>query len=146
MDVAEELLDVDRTIDRSYVERRLDDWRARVGALYADIAGWLPPELSLAEGVKVPILEDLMSRFEVPQQAIPSKVLLKRGTLVGRIEPRGLWIVGANGRVDLILPDHHSIIVDRAQSFDLPEWVIMPLRDRLDRKPLSIATFRASLG
>ncbi len=42
MDVAEELLDLDHTVDRAYVERRLDDWFGRVDRLYADIESWLP--------------------------------------------------------------------------------------------------------
>lgn len=145
MDVAEELLDVDHTVDRAYVERRLKDWRARVDRLYADIEAWLPATWSMADGHGVPILEDLMLKFGVPQQTVPAKILLRKGRQAGRIEPRGLWIIGANGRVDLILPDRHSIIVDRAESFEHPRWTIMPLRDRLRREPLSAESLKASL-
>ena len=146
MDVAEELLDLDRSIDRSYVERRLIDWHRRLDALYADIQTWLPVGWSMSDGGSVSILEDLMVRFDVPRQALPRKDLFHHGTRVGRIEPRGLWIIGANGRVDMILSAEHSIIVDRAQSFDLPQWTITPLRDRLKGRPLTVDSFRAHLA
>lgn len=137
MDVAEELLDVDHTIDRAYVERRLDDWRMRVGNLYADIRAWLPAAWSMVDGPAVPILEDLMLRFDVPQQMIPTKTLLRDGTKAGRLEPRGLWIIGANGRVDIVLPNAHYIVVDRTDSFEAPNWQVASILARREQRPLN---------
>lgn len=146
MDVADELLDIDHTIDRAYVERRLDDWRTRIDRLYGDIESWLPANWSMASGAGVSIREDLMLRFAVAEQTLPTKTLLRSGVRAGRIEPRGLWIIGANGRLDLISTTHHSIIVDRAESFERPQWIIMPLRDRLRREPLTADSLKARLG
>lgn len=145
MDVAEELIDSEDRIDRRYVERRLDDWVQRLEALYASISGWLPSVWSIADGESVPIHEELMERYDVPERRLPSKALLKDGQRAGRLLPRGLWIIGANGRLDLILPSRHSIIVDRAQSFEQPQWTIMPLRDRLKTQPLTEESFMAGL-
>ena len=133
MDVAEELLDVDHTVDRAYVERRLDDWRARIDRLYADIAGWLPAGWSMAVGGEVLIHEDLMMRFGVPAQALPSKNMYQHGEMAGRIEPRGLWIIGANGRIDIILGDRHYLIIDRAESFERPNWRVSSITARRDQ-------------
>lgn len=146
MDVAEELIDSDDRVDRRYVERRLDDWCRRLDALYASIGGWLPSDWSIADGESVSLREELMEKHGIPERRLPSKVLLKDGQAAGRLLPRGLWIIGANGRLDLILPARHSIIVDRAQSFDRPEWTIMPLRDRLKTRPLTADSFKAGLA
>ena len=49
------------------------------------------------------IYEDMMQRFDVPAQHFPIRSLLRHDDVVGRLEPRGLWIIGANGRFDLNL-------------------------------------------
>lgn len=137
MDVAEELLDVDRTIDRRYIERRLDDWRARLDRLYGDIETWLPEGWSMRDGDAVPIHEDLMTKFDVLPQTVASKDLSLRGERAGRIEPRGLWIIGANGRVDIILVDRHYLLIDRAESFEKPDWQVSSIRERRDLRRLT---------
>ncbi len=137
MDVAEELLDVDHTVDRAYVERRLDDWRMRIDRLFSDIEKWLPIAWSMTDGCGVSIHEDLMMRFDVPRQTLPSKHLLWQGTNVGRIEPRGLWIIGANGRIDIVLSSRHYLVVDRAESFEAPDWQVSPITARRDQSRLT---------
>ena len=146
MDVAEELLDVDHTVDRAYVERRLQDWRARLDRLYADIATWLPPDWSMAEGGRVSIHEDLMLRHDVAPQTLPSKTLKRAGMPAGRIQPRGLWIIGANGRVDIILPAAHYIVVDRAESFETSNWQIAPIMARREERRLTRDVMAQILG
>ena len=145
MDVAEELLENDHTIDPAYVERRLAERRTRVGNLDAGIQAWSPAAWSREDGQPVPILEDPMLRFDVPRQMIPTQTLLRDGTKAGRPELRGLCIIGANRRLDLITPSHHATIVERAESFERPKCTIMPPRDRLKREPLTAETLKASL-
>ena len=135
MDVAEELLDLDHTVDRSYVERRLEDWLQRLDRLYADIESWLPDGWAMADDGTVQIYEDLMQRFDVPAQTLSVKVLLRRRVPTGRVEPRGLWIIGANGRVDLILPDAHYLIIDRVDSFEPSNWQVASLLRRREQRP-----------
>ncbi len=134
MDVTEELLDLDHTIDRAYVQRRLEDWSHRLLNLYADIENWLPIGWAGGDGGTIEINEDLMRRFDVPAQEFPIKALFHHGAPAGRIEPRGLWIVGANGRVDLILPSAHYLIVDRAESFEPSDWQVTTLIKRRDQR------------
>ena len=137
MDVAEELLDVDHTVDRAYVERRLQDWRTRLDRLYADIAAWLPAGWSMAAGGEVPVHEDPMLRFDVPPPMLPSRILRRFGREAARMEPRGLWIVGATGRVDIVLPRAHWVLVDRAESVEPPDWQVSPIMARRERRRLT---------
>ena len=135
MDVAEEILDLDHTVDRSYVERRLEDWLRRLDRLYADIERWLPDGWVMVDDGTVQIYEDLMQRFDVPAQTLTVKGLLRHRVPTGRVEPRGLWIIGANGRVDLILPDAHYLIIDRVDSFEPSNWQVANLVRRREQRP-----------
>ena len=86
-----------------------------------------------------------MRRTGVPARQVPTLALAHRGGRVARLEPRALWIVGTNGRVDLYAPGGHYLLIDEAESFDPPRWTISPLRDRSDRRPLTSARFASSL-
>lgn len=139
MNVLDELLEDQSQVDRAYIERRVDDWRRRIVALYDDIKGWLPAGWSMVDGTDVGMHEELMQRHHVPERRLPGKALLHHGQRVGRLEPRGLWIIGANGRVDLRLPDKHFLIVDRSGSFDPSAWRVASIDARRDEKPLNEA-------
>ena len=135
MNALEELTE-DR-IDRAHVDRRVNDWENRIEGLYADLKAWLPLGWAAADDGSVPMHEELMRRFAVPERRLPVLSLEKDGTKQGRVEPRGLWIVGNNGRIDLILSDRHYLIIDRAESFEPPDWQVASILARRDQKPLS---------
>ena len=86
-----------------------------------------------------------MERFGIAEQRLPILSLRREGASTGRFEPRGLWIIGANGRVDLILSPRHFIINDRAENFDAPRWMMTDLRDRLTEIPFACESLRARL-
>lgn len=137
MNVLDELIESDSGVDRTYVERRVDDWRLRIDRLYDDIADWLPERWTVSEGGSVPMREELMQRFDLPARDMPVLSLHRDGSALGRLEPRGLWIIGANGRIDLILPDEHFLFVDRSDSFESPDWQVASIENRRNQRPLS---------
>jgi hypothetical protein len=75
--------------------------------------------------------EELMKTLKVPPRDLPILDLFKHGNPAASVEPRGLWIIGANGRLDLITGNEHYIIVDKAENFQDPRWSISNLNDRL---------------
>jgi hypothetical protein len=128
-------------IDREHIIRRIDDWVDRIEALYRQIGEWLPAGWSTERQGTVRMHEELMQKFGVSARELPVLQLAHDGMPSARIEPRGLWIIGANGRLDLFRGRHHYIIVDAAENFSLPDWQIAPLGDRrksrkLDRETL----------
>lgn len=134
MNVTEELIEFEDRLDRVHVERRVEDRKARITDLYGRIETWLPSGWRARLGDDVPMHEELMGKFGIPEQRL-SVLILQHGTaLRARVEPRGLWIIGANGRVDLTAPRGHSLIVDRSENFEAPDWTIASLEKRRQRR------------
>ena len=84
----------DETVDAAYVQRRVDDWAARVEGLYAELRGWLPDGWSARAGAPVRMHEEMMRRFDVAPREIPTLRLAGAADECAVLEPRGLWIVG----------------------------------------------------
>lgn len=112
------------------VARRVEDWVARIEALYGQVIGWLPPEWRAERSRSREMHEELMREFGVRARRLTILDLLGPEGARATIEPRGLWIIGANGRLDLTSDKDHFIILDRASSFQPPDWGIAPLTQR----------------
>ena len=117
-------------IDQAHIQRRVKDWQDRIDTLYQQIESWLPSGWTAQKAGTVTMHEELMRKFHVPAQNLPVLQLYDHGTPSVRIEPRGLWIIGANGRLDLLKGNNHYVIVDAAENFARPDWQIAPLSDR----------------
>ena len=142
-DVLEELSG--DTLTREQVERRVEDWARRIEELYGTIGSWLPPTWSAVSGKRVQMYEEPMREVGLPPRDLPVLTLMKDGEPVAAIEPRGLWIIGANGRLDLTRGDAHYLIVDTANNFDVSRWRLASLTDRRHHMPLDQATLSAVL-
>ena len=145
MDVLEELTEFEDRIDRAHVERRLGDWEKRIDALYSRIVAWLPDGWRGAPDGTVRIDEPLMRQFEVAERRLPRLALLRKGVEVARIEPRYLWIIGSNGRVDVTGSVGHYVLNDRSEFFEEPSWHVADFEARLDEVPLTAESFRRIL-
>ncbi len=136
MNVAEELIEFEDRIDKAHVERRVEDWEHRLRGLYRNVADWLPSGWSASTGDVVHFEDPLMLKFRIEARLLPC-LDLQSGSEAVRLEPRGLWIIGANGRVDLIGPLRHFVINDRADNFEPPQWRVARFSDRLHEQPWS---------
>ena len=144
--VAEELASPAEGLSKDHVARRVQDWKNRISELYGNVAQWLPDGVMADGSHSVPMHEDLMRQFRLPATSVPILTLLKGDQWLGKLVPQGLWIIGANGRVDLFSPNGQSIIVDRSENFDRSNWLIAPSNQRRQTKPLAADTFKAALG
>jgi hypothetical protein len=135
-------------LSRSYVERRVEDWTKRVENLFQKILRELPRGWT-ARRSSVTMDEELMRRHEVPPRELSRLSLVGPSGASATIEPYGLWVVGANGRLDLRSAVGTFVIIDQADS-DLdnpkPRWMIAPLRDRSRARELSPEALAEALG
>jgi hypothetical protein len=141
--VAEEL-------SRSYVEQRVVDWANRIEELFEQIEQWLPAGWRAERRGGVLMDEELMRRHGVPARELPQLHLAASNRVTASVIPTGLWVIGANGRLDFRTPAGQFAIVDKAET-DLnranpPHWVIAPLRDRLRARDLTEEALREALA
>ncbi len=122
------------TVDATHVRRRVDDWEERVHGLYAMIGDWLPVGWEARRAAPVVMHEPLMRKFGVPARPMPTLELHDRAGHVAKLEPRVLWIIGENGRVDLKHDGRYYYIVDTADNFALPNWEVSRAERRSDRE------------
>ncbi len=144
--VIEELSGDSGELDKAHVERRVNDWQSRLLALYADLCAWLPPRLTPDTKSTVDMNEQLMKKFGVAATKLPILNIFDKQKRIARLVPDGLWIIGANGRLDLFTEDRQAIVVDRADNFEHPDWRIAPAAKRRDEKPLTAETWVKMLG
>ena len=121
------------TIDASDIQRRISNWEERLNELYKKINDWLPEDWQGQKRSPVNMHEKLMKKFRIEQTQMPTFVLSNGSNETVTIEPYGLWIIGANGRVDMKRGDNHYLLVDVAENFNPPEWYVAKI-DRGERR------------
>lgn len=92
--------------DREHVIERLCDWQERVHALYDSVESALGGAYSYDRTGKNKSYERAVQRVGLSLDDVPAVDILRvvQGErLIAEFLPRDLWIIGANGRVDLIL-------------------------------------------
>ena len=136
----------DDQIDAAHVRRRVDDWARRVSDLLEKIEHWLPDGWSASPGEPTCMDEELMRKFGVSAKDMPTLRLAHEAGDTAELEPRGLWIIGANGRVDLTRGGERYLLLDMAESFESPTWHVRLARDRKHQEPLSETWLQRALG
>lgn len=124
------------------VTERLSDWLQRLEDLKRDMQAWLPAGYSLRDRPPVPIHEELMRKFGVAPAKMPSFDIVQGSTPILRVQPKGLWTIGANGRVDLVGRRGTFILVDRSEPLSgNPQWEFYSPSNRRAGTELSQVTF-----
>ncbi len=119
-------------INPAEIRKRVEDWKDRLNGLYNRIRGFLPEGWEARSGIPLEMNEQMMSNHGIKPTSLPTLDLVGEGDRIARVSPRGLWIVGTNGRVDLKYGDRRYLIVDIAGRYETPEWQAMCARHRLE--------------
>lgn len=98
---------------RAQVVEEVEDWVHRVRALYDKIQTWLGdrPDLRCEQSRSVIMSEEMMQRFAVTDREIPVLDVLDTNQVIASFVPRGLWLIGSWGRIDVITRDRTQILV-----------------------------------
>jgi hypothetical protein len=129
------------------IETRADDWIERLRELRSQMAAWLQThdlaQLSIVDQPPVSMSEELMQRFMVQPKMMPMFEIRAGNRRVMRFQPKGLWVIGANGRVDLITKAAAPILVDQSEPLSRPSnWQLYDPGNRSRSVPLTPETFR----
>jgi hypothetical protein len=142
---SEELANPGR-VSRERVIQRWEDWRTRVHRLYADIEQALQNTLFRVERKSGPVSEEEFPRKvgvspSQRQQVDSLRIVRPDGSSAATLTPRGLWVIGANGRVDLrITPPVAGgkiyMLIDESDPLSGPaHWIRVPIGAPFDREP-----------
>ncbi len=109
--------------ERQRVVAEVDDWLRRVERVYADVQGWLADQADLRfeQTRTVTMSEELMQKFAVTDRELRVLDVLRGDQVIASFVPRGLWLIGAWGRIDIITADRTAILVAIKKS-DGYEW------------------------
>ena len=115
--------EIEGIINAEHINKRIIDWKKRISDLYSDISLWLEnSEYTVRKGHNLIMFEELMFQFNIPATEIETLDILRGRVFVMSIKPKGLWIIGANGRIDLTSITKNVILVDTANQFEKPKW------------------------
>jgi hypothetical protein len=128
---------------RSQVVDELEDWLQRISALYGLVQEWLGdrPELRCEQSRSVTMSEQLMQQFAVTDREVPILDIMSDENVAASFIPRGLWLTGSWGRVDIITERGTSILHALRKVPNEFEWRLFPS----DRRSLPTAFDKTTL-
>lgn len=126
-----------------HYQNRVNDWKTRISYLYTTIMQWLHdyPDYTLVIGQPMQMYEELMETYGIPPEQIDTANLYRAKRLVLSFKPKGLWIIGANGRVDILSPSGSYTLIDKAEQFQPSQWTLYTTQDKRKGIPFNQQTF-----
>ena len=118
-------------VTRDEIERRVDDWLDRLHGMFASTEGWAVENgWRVASSGTSMMDEELMRRVHMSPRQQPTLRLEREDGGYALFKPKGLWVIGANGRIDLYTPKGAFIIIDQAGQYEEPRWRVFRTSDR----------------
>jgi hypothetical protein len=125
------------TVTRELVEERVKDWKNRLRTLFHEVGTWAKDNgWRVDDRHTVRMHEELMQRFNVPATEQPT-IRLDREHQYALFKPKALWVIGANGRVDLFTSKGTFIIVDLAERGTTSRWTIFRASKKREGDPFT---------
>lgn len=129
-------------VSRRDVINRIDDWIKRLNKLYREILSWskqLGIKCEISEMLQ--INEELMKKYKVSPRNIPFLILKRDGKRIVFI-PNALWIIGADGRVNIITDKEQHTLVDLRENKGCPsEWNMVVGNIKKSTQPFTRTVF-----
>lgn len=114
-------------IDKQHVEDRVRDWKKKIADLFSTIESWLDSseykEYSFKLGPPLKMYEELMFQFDVSATEVDTADIYLNNKIVLAIKPKGLWVIGANGLIDILSFNGSIKLINIAEQFDSPHWI-----------------------
>lgn len=122
--------------ERSRVVDKVEDWARRIERLYAQVREWIGDkgDLRLERTRTVTMSEEMMQKFAVPDRELPVLDVLRGDQVVTSFVPRGLWLIGAWGRIDIITEERSWILVAIKKDNE-SEWRLVSSENRRQTRP-----------
>jgi hypothetical protein len=110
-------------LTKPLLKKRIRDWKKRISNLYATLKSWTKDtDYYLKAGGKIEMYEELMDQFNVPPVQLDTVDLYKNDKLILVFKPKGLWMIGTNGGIDILTFRGGYTLIDMAEPFKAPKW------------------------
>ncbi|MCO7227740.1 hypothetical protein NH398_00630 [Halomonas sp. CnH100-B] len=119
-------------LDKEYIENRVKDWGQRIEAVFSLVKNSLSgnSEIEFFEEKTVQMYEELMQEFNLSPVSLPVLEVKRKGVLVASFKPIGLWVIGANGRIDILTKEGSYILVDLEGKDKASNWRVYTPNNR----------------
>lgn len=137
----------DRIFDRAKVVAEVDDWENRLRSLFYDVkqSAEKIPRLKADMSRTVLMSEEMMQQFAVTDRDLPILDVTIGDEVLGSFVPRGLWLIGAWGRIDLITRTQtHAIVAIKDE--ERLVWKISSTSNRRDMQDFNLEYLPHLLG
>ncbi|NVZ19783.1 hypothetical protein HX794_09080 [Pseudomonas costantinii] len=109
---------------RSQVVDRVIDWESRVRGFYVEVERWLSGQsfLHFEKHRTVTMSEELMRKYAVSDRELPILDVMDGEQVIASFVPRGLWVIGAWGRIDVITKAETRMLVALKDENSIFKW------------------------
>jgi hypothetical protein len=109
------------------IRKSVDDWEQRINDLYTFIEnsfnGYI--EIECKKDKCMTMYEELMQKFGIEKREIPMLEVYKNRNLIIKFKPIGLWVIGANGRIDILTHLGSYILADiSVKKAKKSDWIV----------------------
>jgi hypothetical protein len=142
-------IDAPLEIDGRAVKKKVADWTARIKKLHLQLDDWVQgyPNALATRGEMKQVVEPLMKRFHVAAQSIPTYTVFVDKKWRIAFVPSAIWILGANGRIDITTNVRQHILVDLGGRDGAPsDWQLVVADASKLLIPFDKVAFRNLLG
>ncbi|MGH7199051.1 MAG: hypothetical protein ACREJB_00495 [Planctomycetaceae bacterium] len=131
---------MNENMTRQQVQSRVSDWKKRLIQLFREIEEWAKAHPEQPEIIHSTIRQHQeypLTQFKVPPADLPTLTLRFSNREV-RFVPHALWVLGANGWVDVVEGTHATTLVDKGGKDGEPSnWQIVVSDPRINMEPFS---------
>lgn len=129
-----------QAVSAQKIQQRVEAWKQRVSDLYNDVSAWVTQQEPLSDikplTERITVSEELSGPYEIEQLSF------RIGSQAVRLRPKGTWVIGAQGRVDMEGAAGHVRLVLTMDK----EWMVaLDLAPVNDLVPLDESSFAEAL-
>jgi Holliday junction resolvase-like predicted endonuclease len=124
---------------RDQVVAEVARWEKNVKELYEVIINWYNgiANVTFELSRTVCMSEEMMQKYAVSDRELPILDILSEGHVLASFVPRGLWLIGAWGRIDIITPTQTRMLVMLRVENQSLQWHIVSHDNRRETKLLT---------
>jgi hypothetical protein len=130
-------------ITQQYITDRIGNWEQRIRQLYENITIWAQqrPSWRNEAGRVLQRNEKLMRDYNITPRELPSMTFFRDRARVSFV-PSALWVIGANGRINITANTRNYILADMGgENGNSSNWRIALPETRLNHEPFTEEAF-----